>query len=353
MFSDAEFEGIKRQKELDGFADKNWQEWLVSKSYAGMWGDADMMRVSNRLMRKLWHGNIGHNLAYIRRKDVKNLRDLAVEAAENTSKGSAIVVGGGPSIWAHKHLDVIKNSGYAGTIVASDKLLIPLLQKGIIPQYVVSVDGSDIILNFFKSKLFKQNKDKIKVLLHYTIHPTVARYLYRLKADVYWFIIHSETQPTADSEILNAVYMTTTKHNPEGLQSVVAAGNCGVAAWSFSWSIIKKNPVILIGFDMGYPEGASLEKTPYFSTVMRGTSNLAPLEQDYSLGIAYEKVYNPAWKTWTFTDVVFKNYRRMFNYYLDNLPQNVVTISCTEGGALYHRNLKYAPLKETLEKIRS
>jgi hypothetical protein len=297
--------------------------------------------------------NIGHNLAFIRRKGVKNLRDLAV-AENKINEGSALVIAGGPSIHIHDHLNVIKNSGYKGAIVSSDRMLIPCLENNIVPNYVMTVDGADIILKFYKHRLFRENLKNIKVLLHYTTSPKVVRYLYRLKADVYWFIVHTEQVVRENSDVLGAIYMTMTAHNPEGLQTLVAGGNVGVCAWCFSWVVLNRNPVILIGFDMGYPEGTDLRKTYYYSTIFDAT--LAALKEPTAAALAaqmqYTKEYNPAFRGHTYTDSVFRSYREMFCAYLEHAPPKLITINSTEGGALYHPRLQYGKLAETLEKYR-
>jgi hypothetical protein len=350
VFSDAEYAKVKKQKQTDGYGKTDWAKWMMSKTHQSLIdSEVDAVSRGTKQLRKIWHMNIGHNMAYIRRADVKNLRELA----ETETKGSALVVAGGPSIAIHNHLDVLKDSGYKGTIVACDRMLKPLLEKGIVPDYVLTVDASDIILEFYKTKLFRENRKNIRVLLHYTTSPKVVRYLYRLKAEVYWFIVHTEFTIQDDSDVLGPVYMSMTKHNPEGLQTIVAGGNVGVAAWAFSWVVLKKNPVMLIGMDMGYPEGTDLRKTYYYSSMMNTVSKFIKDSTLATLALCptFEKEFNPVWKSYTYTDTVFRGYRAMLNTYLDHTPENQITINCTEGGALHHPKLRYGKLAEMLKKF--
>jgi len=161
--SDYDYARLKRQKELDGYPDKSWGEWLLTKGHQRFNPtDMDVISKGNVVMRKLWNNNIGFNLGYIRRKGVKSLRELA----KTQPSGSVVVVGAGPSIWSHNHLDTLK--AYKGTIVCCDRMLKPLLEKGVVPNYVATVDGSELIIPFYKNKLFKEHVKDVKVLLHIT-----------------------------------------------------------------------------------------------------------------------------------------------------------------------------------------
>jgi len=293
---------------------------------------------------------MGENLAYIRRKDMKSLRDIPESGGK-----SAIIVGGGPSIAIHNQLETLRDSKYGGQIITCDRMLIPLLKVGIVPNYVVSVDGSPIILNFFKHKLVNQNLDKIKILIHMATHPSVTRFLYRNKAQVYWFLAHSlyaSEEEVENSDAIVTLAMTSTKNHIKGIQTLVAGGNVGVAAWASAWVVLHKKIVALIGFDMGYPEGTPLNKTYYYSSFLEHTQATCGKGTFASLAtqIPYEKEYNPAWKSHTYTDQVFRSYKNIFCSFLEIAPADVQTYSCVEGGALYHPKLKYLTLKQFLEE---
>jgi hypothetical protein len=312
--------------------------------------EMDGIGLEIRTMRQMWGNNIGHNLAYIRRKGVKTLRDLA----QTEWKGSAIMVGAGPSVDLHNHLDVIKESGYEGTIVASDRMLPLLLKKGIVPQHVLTVDGSELIIPFYRNKLFRKHVKDIKVGLHFTANPKLVRYLYRIKANVYWYIIQTENRPTEDTEVMQSIYLTQSQHNPSGLQSLLGGGNVGVTAWVFSWVVLKKNPVMLVGMDMGYPEGTQLDKTYYFSTFFKYLKSHGMDGQQSALQCTknYIKEYNPVWKSWATTDTVFRGYRDILYSLLEGVPPQIIVHNCTEGGTLNHPKLHPMKLEEALKKYR-
>lgn len=349
--SDADYVKIKKQKVIDGFENESWANWILSKGHPriGM-TESDLAHLTIRTMYRLWYSNIGHNLAYIRRKDIKSLRHLA----NSECKGSALIVGGGPSVQLHNHLNTLKNSGYKGTIVACDRMLKPLLEYGITPNFVLTVDGSELIIPFYKNKAFREHVKDVKVLLHFTAHRKLVKYLYRLKADIYWYIVHTEMIVKPESDVMQSIYMTMTEHNPDGLQTIVAGGNVGVASWAFCFAVLKANPVILIGFDMGYPEGTNLEKTYYYSNAIRVARAQEPgaMEAAIVANSYYEKEYNPAFKSWAYTDGIFREYKAIFYSYLSNAPSHLNTINATEGGTLNHPRLQPSTLVEALRKYR-
>jgi hypothetical protein len=148
--------------------------------------------------------------------------------------------------------------------------------------------------------------------------------------------------------------MTVTKDNPDGLQTIVSGGNVGVGAWAFSWVVLKAKPVILIGMDMGYPEGVKRDKTYYYSNIMNTSRRYTPDATSAAMlaETVYRNEYNPAFKTWAYTDGIFREYANIFYSYLTYAPPEVTTINCTEGGILNHPRLQPATLAETLKKYR-
>lgn len=349
---DYTYQRLLKQKENDGYANKGWREWLLCKAATNisLTEQESVHKATGTNLRKLWGMNMGENLAYIRRKDMKSLRDITEPEGK-----TAIVIGGGPSIAIHNQLETLRDSRYEGQIVSCDRMLQPLLKFGIIPNYVISVDGSPIILNFFKSKLVKENLKKMNVIIHMATHPSVTRFLYRNKANVYWFLAHQVYQSEEDMEASDAIVlisMTATKYHPKGVQTLVAGGNVGVTSWTFAWNILHKKTVALIGFDMGYPEGTPLNKTYYYSTFLNHAQKACGKNAFAALAtqIPYEKEYNPAWKSFSYTDQVFRSYRKIFYSYLEIAPSDVQTISCVEGGTLYHPRLKYLTFRKFLEE---
>lgn len=280
--------------------------------------------------------NFARNLPYIIR-DGKSIKDLV-----DTEKNKVcIVVGAGPSIYRRNHLDQMKESNFKGVIIATDKMLIPLLKKQITPSYVLSLDAHpQLVPAFYKHPLVRHNADKVKAIIGTFVSPNLPKLLQSLGVDTYWFTA------SADRKL---VLLTISERNPNGLIGLRSCGNTGTAAWVFSWAILKCNPQALIGFDFGYPEGVNLEETPYYS----GALTLP--DKSVSSLIAspvYQTIYHPVFKTKSKIDPVFLTYRTHFlNALKNDLPPRVKVYNCTENGTLFGKGMTCIPFKKFLDKV--
>lgn len=340
------YKKLRKKKVENGFKEKSWREWLAFLVRDVRLVDrvADqIMKNTGKTLRALWMRNFGDNLPLIK-KNCLTLRDLATDNPD----GSAIVVGAGPSIWNHNHLELLAKSGYDGCIIACDKMLVPLLKHEIIPEVVVSVDGHPtLVAKFYDHPLVRKYGSKIKVVLHGTVAKNVPEACKRAKMPIHWFLGISDAC-TENSTTVAMLWMTASKRNPTGIVSMTSGGNTGTASWVLAWHVLKKNPVALVGFDFGYPEGTPLTETPYYSTFMDldPDPTIAALKaQQY-----YEQFYHPVFKTKVLMCPVFKAYRQYFYELLDMTPPQLTTVNCTEGGSLYHRRLKYMKFKDFLIK---
>lgn len=338
--NDLLFQKLKKKKSDDGFADKSWQEWLaflVKNTKIHDTSDDIVGKSTTLKLEPLWMKNTAKNLSYII-KNGKSVKDL-----ENSEKGkSAIIVGAGPSIWIHKHLELLQKSDFNGIIVATDKMLIPLLEKEIIPEYVVSIDGNpELIPAFYRGSLVRKYASEIKALVCIYVSPNLTKLLKKIGMEIYWF------SPTSEKRIL---LMTASKRNPKGLIALRTGGNTGACAWILSWGILKCNPVALIGFDFGYPEEVKLEATPYYS----GALKMLPDKTDVALRVSpsYQTIYNPAFKTRAKIDPAFDHYRRVLLEWIKyDLPPEVELFNSTEGGTLFGDRIKCIPFAEFLERF--
>lgn len=281
--------------------------------------------------------NFSRNLPYII-QDGKSIKDL-VDAEKDRP---AIVVGAGPSIYRNKHLDQLKNSNFKGVIIATDKMLEPLLKKDIIPNYCLSLDAHPTLVPaFYRHSLVKKNADKIKVITGTFVSPNLTKLLKKLKIDTYWF------SASADRKL---VLMTASERNPNALIGIRSCGNTGAASFTFSWAILKCNPTCIIGFDFGYPEGVNLEETPYYSgALVLADKTVSAL----TASPVYQTIYHPVWRTRAKIDPVFSTYRTQFLGALKNdLPPDIKLYNCTCGGTLFGEGMECISFKEFLEKVK-
>jgi hypothetical protein len=267
-------------------------------------------------------------------------------------KGSAIVVGRGPSLFKHNHLPMLAEAietGYKGLIVASDGGLIPCLENRVIPDYVVSVDGAPVIRKWFEHPLVEKYGSEIKWIASVTINHDV--YLAGRKAGlkVFWF------NPTFDDWRQNETWtrlqrlLSTTPKYDMGVPAMNSGGNAGSCAWIFAMQVLKCSPIALIGIDFGYPEGTPLQETHYFENMMKEANGNVNIIRE-----AYPKFYHPVFKEHAFVDLIFFHYRQAFTelQQITDIWYRLYggTVNCTEGGTLFGQGITCMKFEQFLKE---
>ena len=92
-----------------------------------------------------WIENFSLNLVDIWNESSAHELNPDYNLSLNNNVKSAIVIGKGPSVKKHKHLELLANSDYDGTIICTDGMLPRVLEYGITPEkfpnfYVVTID---------------------------------------------------------------------------------------------------------------------------------------------------------------------------------------------------------------------
>ena len=78
-----------------------------------------------------WIKNFALNLPNIwKESSASQIKQMSSNAKKNSS---AIVIGRGPSIKKHNHLELLANSDYTGSILCCDGALINTLKSGVTP----------------------------------------------------------------------------------------------------------------------------------------------------------------------------------------------------------------------------
>jgi hypothetical protein len=334
--SEDAFKKLQRMKEIQGFADRDWGEFLtfLSKDVHLTPTEGEIISEATRLnLFELWMQNFAENLPYIRNGET--IEKLVPPEPDKPPKGACIVVGAGPSIYKYKHLDMLAESGFKGKILACDSMLIKCLEKGIIPDYTISVDGAEIIAKFYDHELVRKHGENIKVLLISTVHPKVRQLLEEAKAQIYWYhgLFDDYRSPESFTKLISVI--TKSQKNPKGLPSVSCLGNSGAASWVIAHSLLRCSPIALIGLDLSYPEGYPLEKTYYFSTYLKAAGG----DVSKALAFGYREIYNPYWKNKCVCDPVFYHYREGFLEAAQYTERWVITCNATGGGALFGKNI--------------
>ncbi len=279
------------------------------------------------------------------------------------SKGrSAIAMSAGPSLHRRRTIERIKELRYEGTVVAADGALGYCLRNGLVPDYVVTVDPHPTwIIRWFGDPDLKTRPDddyfrrqdldpalntreqerneelialvnehgpKIKVIIATCVSPNVTKRCLQAGMPLYWW------NPICD-DYDDAGGHTRRLYDMTRMPCMVTGGNCGASAWIFAKAILEREPVAIVGMDLGYAPGTPLRRTQYYHELIK----FYPEER---LEQAYVQVHNPVLgETW-YTDPTYYWYRQCF---LEVVKQSGWTAyNCTEGGTLFGEGIESLPL---------
>ena len=277
----------------------------------------------------------------------------------------AIVVGAGPSLARRRSLERLRESGWAGTIVAADGALGACLRAGVVPHVVVSVDPHPerIVRWFGDPRLTAPSADdyfrrqemdavhrldevganralvelvdtfgpKIKVAVATSAAPAVVERCEQAGMELYWW------NPMYDDyERPGSISRRLWEMNR--LPCLNGGGNVGTAAWVLAHAVLGRRRVGLLGLDFSYPPGTPYEKTQYYPELVE---LLADRFAD-----AYTQVENPhTGETW-FCDPAYVWFREVF---LEMASEaECETFNCTEGGILFGDSIPFVMLEDFL-----
>jgi len=330
----------------------DWEEffnYLVKDVHLEELSGERISKSTRENLFKMWVRNFSENLQYI--KEGKTLADLVPEKPEEAPKGAAIVIGAGPSLWKHKHLELLANSDFDGVLCVTDRMVIPCLKAGCIPDkyemwIACGVDGAPIIKKWWDDPIVEKYGSEIKACIITSTHPEVVKVLRNNGVDIYWFNPIFDDWRDNESYTRLQLIMTQSERNPKGAASLSCLGNSGSACWVLAHALLRRSPIALIGIDFGYPGEQPIEKTQYFSTFVQAAGGNVELA-----GQAFKRFYNPFFKCEAYADPVFLHYREAFLEALKQTEPWVLTIQCTEGGVLFdlEGRMKHMRFKDFLK----
>ncbi|MEK7443394.1 MAG: 6-hydroxymethylpterin diphosphokinase MptE-like protein [candidate division NC10 bacterium] len=353
--SDSDFRKLQKRKEDDGFGERSWKEWLehlvVDVALEESLSDR-FHRATREKLSDLWLANFARNLPLIMGPDARALGDLLLDLQVPGAPpaGPAIVIGGGPSLREHRHLEMLAESCPPGLmLIATDRILIPLLRLGVIPDLVVSIDGDhEVIARFVDDPVVDQHGSKLRVAMASMGAPPVVERLVRAGATIYWF--HPLFDDPRRQGSLTALQrgMTRSARWPQGLPAVSCGGHAGATGWVLAHALLKRSPIGLIGLNLGYPVDEPLEKTQCYPVISELTSGDPEAARAY-----FTEIYNPDLGQPALLDVMFAEFRRHFLEMLERVPPWVRTCNCTQGGSLFGPGITTLPLARFLEHVAS
>ena len=196
----------------------------------------------------LWLDNLRENFA-----EIKNGRDVL-----DTTIGRSLVIGAGPRLERNQHLELLADRGFDGTIIACDRILIPCLERGIIPNYVCFLDGDQGLLPFIDSQLVDDHIAEMTAVMSVTTHPAVVE---RWTGEILWFVNSIPNAMVAN--VSHIMYGLTKK------TGLATAGHVTSACWSFAFRVGCRD-MYLIGVDLRGIDNGSEDIEEVYQTCSAG-----------------------------------------------------------------------------------
>ena len=320
----------------------------------------DAEAVLNRTQHKWpgWWDNFAQNLPYARAG-----RDLS-EIPKR--KGPGIVIGAGPSLTTGQ-LRLVRDSRSKLTVLSADRSLKTLLQVGISPDFVATVDGEPSVADFYNltgkpGRLWPAGTHV--VLNAVTTHPrTVSTVMGHYGSQVYWFVSFFDDPQTPSCPTCRRVSPTAGFHFMTRKMILQALGNVGALCWHLAY-FIGCNPVILLGMDYSYQPGTPIETTHYYDAYLKIAARehigFEAQQSDIEAHVktclkckqrvraSYQTKTNPDFKQDYITDNIWTVYRQLLLPFMQRATCR--TINCS-GGALHGPGITGMSLEEALAKF--
>lgn len=179
----------------------------------------------------LWTANIRDNLCLINKSsDINKLPKF---------HKPILCIAAGESYKLHLH--EIKK--FKGIKISCERNLITLLKNDIIPDYIIAIDGSEIMTQFLDNPIVNLHKDKITAAIFATtVHPSIIKKWHGRKVFFNAWIDNID-----EYKSISLVFQELTK------KSIMhTGGNCGTTLW-FLAQYLEASQIILLGLDLAYP----------------------------------------------------------------------------------------------------
>ncbi len=304
-----------------------------------------------------WVTNFALNLPNIWNEKSSKELNPSTDPNYKKEKHSAIVIGRGPSINKHKHLKLLAESNYQGTIVCCDGKLADALKAGITPDkfpkyFVTTIDPYAKIRKHYDHEIVNTYGPKIKGIFTVITNPNVVERARLAGIQIHW--LHSLFDYNEGRKSFNNIsaLMIRARNNLHGLPAIQTGGNIGTASWFISWQILKCSIVALIGINHGWEED-----TPWETIITHGDEN-DEISKDMdrnspSFNKLFKKIHNPDFNCNCILDPLFQFYSEALKEFILRSPDWLTTINATEGGSIFGERIKSMKFNDFLEKFRS
>jgi len=261
-----------------------------------------------------WMDNLGESFEIV--KSGKDIRDMPRFNEDDNKR--ALVIGAGPSLYRNNHLKILADQGFDGIIFAADRVLKDCLDVGVVPDYILTLDGSEKILNYIDYDIVDQYSDRICAIMCITTHPSVLK---RWNGEIYFFSnsVDETTVPNV-GHMLHLLFKKT---------ELFTAGHASSIGWSVAHTIGCRE-IGLIGLDLSYPADVPKKETWYYDRYFKAFNG--DIDKIESI---YKTYHHTVFGTDCYYDPVFANYLLCSLAHFKtafSVGSNIV--NCTEGGAI-------------------
>jgi len=274
----------------------------------------------NTMQTKLgiWAANIRDNLSAI-----NECEDITAIPKIN---GPALCLAAGHSLELHLN-DIPK---FRGVKIACERNLIPLLKEDIVPEYVVSIDGSEIMTQFIDHPLVDKYAHLMTGIFSTTAAPSTIR---RWPGKKIFFNawLDDINEDKSVSMVLQEITRKATMHT---------GGHCGATLWFLAY-YLQASPIVMLGMDLAYP--ATIPDLSH-TQLWDGVKHLPEKEiLDH-----YRRETNPFGEE-VITDYVFDGFKDVWLSWIREMTE-YETIQCSDYTILHQPPLKYMDFKEYLQR---
>ena len=296
-----------------------------------------------------WVKNFGLNLSNIwKETSARELDPMTVKP--KLSNRSAIIIGAGPSLHSHNHLQKISKSGFKGCIICTDRILAPALKAGITPVkfpkfYVTTIDTAEKIKKFYQDDIVKKYGKKINGIFTTVTDPKTVQAARNAGIKIHWLHALFDFHEGKKSFNQISALMVRAKLHQNGLPGIQTGGNVGTSAWFISWKILKCKNLCLVGINHSWDVGDEWEKIIAHCNVPKNINKNSPLFKKL-----FVIVYNPEFDCKCILDPIFQYYSNALKDFILRTPKNVKTINATEGGCIFGRQITCMTLDDFLKK---
>ena len=300
----------------------NYQDWVGHLFNLPKDTSESAMLNASTVMMLLpqWLENMHHNF-------IKDIKIPDIHEIENSVEPGTpgLVIGAGPSLRANDHLHMLRDSAFykerKGVIISVANNIKECLDSGIVPDYMILIDGDPVITpEFIDHDIVDDHSKNITAIFSLVAPPAATK---RWKGDARFFMptIPDHTIPNV-SAVLSGLFPNVTEMD--------AMANCG----SFGWNVARYvgcNPIALIGLDFAFKPETPVKDTWYYDQLRALCSS-----DKETIDTMYRFHTHSFFGTNCFTDIVYGTFgvgsMAAFKAYKER--DGIITQNCTEGGIL-------------------